>query len=106
MPIKKRIDKGRHLDAYRREMLLNGHEAMLLAGCGYLGEVMASHFATATPEQRAAILAAMWADWARHRDWLLAEGGDWWAERELTGIQRGRSLTCDFDMSRPPKQNV
>lgn len=78
MPIKKRIDKGRHLDEYRREMLRHGPEAMLLAGCGYLGEVMASHFATATPEQRATIIANMRADWQRHRDRLLAEGGDWW----------------------------
>lgn len=81
MPIKKRTDKGRHLDEYRREMLRDGPHAVLLAGCGYLGEVMASHFATATPEQRAAIIANMRADWHRHRDRLLAEGGAWWAER-------------------------
>ena len=79
MPIKKRTDKGRHLDEYRREMLKDGPEAMLLAGCGYLGEVMASHFVTATPEQRATIIANMRADWQRHRNRLLAEGGTWWA---------------------------
>ena len=33
MPIKRRADKGRHLDEYRREMLKDGPEAMLLAGC-------------------------------------------------------------------------
>ena len=32
MPIKRRTDKGRHLDEYRREMLKDGPEAMLLAG--------------------------------------------------------------------------
>jgi hypothetical protein len=79
MPIKKRIDKGRHLDEYRREMLRDGPHAMLLAGCGYLGEVMASHYATATPAQQRVILKAMRADWQRHGDRLLAEGGAWWA---------------------------
>ena len=83
MPIKKRTDKGRHLDAYRREMLHDGPDAILLAGCGYLGEVMASHYATATPEQQKVILEAMRADWQRHRNRLLAEGGDWWAENHL-----------------------
>ena len=33
MPIKRRTDKGRHLDEYRREMLKDGPGAMLLAGC-------------------------------------------------------------------------
>ncbi len=80
MPIKRRLNKGRHLDEYRTEMLRHGPEAMLLAGCGYLGEVMASHYSSATPEQQAAILDAMRDDWQRHRDRLLAEGGDWWAE--------------------------
>jgi hypothetical protein len=91
MPIKKRTDKGRHMDEYRREMLRDGPHAMLLAGCGYLGEVMASHFATATPEQRATIIANMRADWQRHRDRLLAEGGDWWA------------ASFDDGQNRPPK---
>ena len=66
-------------------------EAMLLAGCGYLGEVMASHFASATPEQRATIIANMRADWQRHRDRLLAVGGDWWA------------ASFDDGQNRPPK---
>jgi hypothetical protein len=83
MPIKKRIDKGRHLDEYRREMLKDGPHAMLLAGCGYLGEVMASHYATATPAQQKVILEAMRADWQRHRNRLLAEGEDLWAESYL-----------------------
>ena len=83
MPLKKRIDKGRHLDAYRREMLQDGPHATLLAGCGYLGEVMVSHYGTATPIQQKVILEAMRNDWHRHGDRLLAEGGDWWAERHL-----------------------
>ena len=57
MPVKKRIEKGRFLDASRRQLLRDGPEAMLFAGCG-------SH-----------------ADWQRHRDRLLAEGGTWWASR-------------------------
>ena len=87
MPIKKRTDKGRHLDEYRREMLKDGPEAMLLAGCGYLGEVMASHFATATPAQQMVILEAMRADWERHHERLVAEGGAWWAENYFRHIK-------------------
>lgn len=82
MPMKRRIDKSRHLDKYRREMLRDGPDAMLIAGAGYLAEAgLASHFTTATEAQRAAILAAMRADWQRHGERLLAEGGDWWAAR-------------------------
>jgi hypothetical protein len=44
------------------------------------GEVMASHFTTATLAQQKVILEAMRADWQRHGDRLLAEGGDWWVE--------------------------
>ena len=83
MPIKKRTDKSRHLDEYRREMLKDGPEAMLLAGCGYLGEVMTSHFATATPARQKVILEAMRTDWHRHRDRLFAEGSEWWVERHF-----------------------
>jgi hypothetical protein len=60
-------------------MLRDGPHAMLLAGCGYLGEVMAGHYAKATPAQHKVILEAMLEDWQRHRDRLLAEGEDWWA---------------------------
>jgi len=84
MPIKKRTNKGRHLDEYRREMLKDGPEAMLLAGCGYLGEVMVSHYSRATTTQQKSILEAMRTDWQRNRDRLLAEGGNWWAESNLT----------------------
>jgi hypothetical protein len=38
---------------------------------------MAGSFATETPEQRANVMASIRADWQRHRDRLLAEGGDW-----------------------------
>ena len=84
MPIKRRTDKGRHLDEYRREMLRDGPHAVLLAGCGYLGEVMVSHYSRATTTQQKSILEAMRTDWQRHRDRLLAEGGNWWAESNLT----------------------
>jgi hypothetical protein len=77
MPVKQRIDKSRHLDDYRREMLQYGPDAVLIAGVGYLAEVGAGIVATATPEQRAAIMVAMRADWQRHGERLLAEGGDW-----------------------------
>jgi hypothetical protein len=60
--MKRRTDKGRHLDEYHREMLKDGPDAMQLAGCGYLSEVMASHFAIATPVQQMVILEAMRAD--------------------------------------------
>jgi hypothetical protein len=56
-------------------MQKDGPEAMLLAGCGYLGKVMASH-ATATPTQQKIIREAMRNDWQRHLDRLLAEGGE------------------------------
>ena len=44
------------------------------------GKVIASHFTTATPAQQKVILEAMRADRHRHRQRLLVEGGDWWAE--------------------------
>ena len=47
------------------------------------GEVMVSHYAKATPTQQKVILEAMRADWQRHRDRVLAKGGEWWAERYL-----------------------
>ena len=83
MPIKRRTDKGRHLDEYRREMLRDGPHAVLLAGCGYLGEVMVSHYSRATTTQQKSILEAMRADWQRQCNRLLAEGDDWWAENHL-----------------------
>jgi hypothetical protein len=81
MPVKRRLDKSRHLDAYRREMLRYGPHSVLIAGVGYLAEVGAGIFATATPEQQRAIMHTMRADWQRHSERLLAEGGDWWAEQ-------------------------
>jgi hypothetical protein len=79
VPVKQRNNKSRHLDAYRLEMLRDGPDAMLLAGCGYLGEAGAGIFATASPEQQAGILDQIRGDWHRHRDRLLADGGLWWA---------------------------
>ena len=107
MPIKKRTDKGRHLDAYRREMLHDGPDAMLLAGCGYLAEVMVSHYATAKPIQQKAVLEAMRADWQRHRGRLLAAGGDWSWTTGGTGAwlpsRGGRSsMVAQPASSRPP----
>jgi len=80
MPVKKRINKGRHLDAYRREMLQDGPDSVLVAGVGYFAEVGAAIFATASPDQQAAILDAMRHDWQRHGERLRAEGRRWWAE--------------------------
>jgi hypothetical protein len=62
MPVKKRTDKGRHLDEYRPEMLRDGPHAIPLAGCGYLGEVMVNHYAKATPMQQKVIPEARRAD--------------------------------------------
>jgi hypothetical protein len=47
------------------------------------GEVMVSHYAKATPTQQKVILEAMQADWQRHPDQLLTDGGLWWTENYL-----------------------
>jgi hypothetical protein len=40
------------------------------------------------------IIASIRADWQRHRDRLLAEGGDWWA------------TSFDDGQNRPPKKET
>lgn len=75
MPIKRtKAKRSLRLDEYRRQQLLEGPDACLLAGVGYL--------TTATFDQmdagaQAAAMADMRADWVRNRDALL----QWWSER-------------------------
>jgi hypothetical protein len=75
MPVKRtKAKRSLRLDEYRRQQLLEGPDACLLAGVGYL--------TTATFDQmdasgQATALTDMRADWVRNRDALL----QWWSER-------------------------
>ncbi len=66
MPIKRRLGKARHLDDYRRQQLLEGPDAVLLAGVGYLAPISTATFDRASPEEQAAVLAEMREDWMRY----------------------------------------
>jgi hypothetical protein len=57
---------------------------------------MAWSFVTATPEQRATIIANMRADWLHHRDRLLAEGSTWWAENYFQQTKRSKPSSIDL----------
>jgi hypothetical protein len=61
------------LDDYRRQELLDGPGASLLAGQGYYVHA-ANHLDDATEAEHTEARTAMVTDWARHRDTLLA----WW----------------------------
>jgi hypothetical protein len=66
MPVKRRIRKARAFDDYHRQQLLEGPDACLLAGVGYLHSLSVGSFDRASPEEQAGVLEEMRADWARH----------------------------------------
>jgi hypothetical protein len=66
MPAKRRIGKARGLHDYRRQQLLEGPDACLLAGVGYLWSIRGATFDQASPEEQAVALAEMREDWARY----------------------------------------
>ena len=84
MPVKQRIGKARHFDDYRRQQLLEGPDACLLAGMGYLWSIQGATFDQASPEEQAVVLAEMREDWARYGREMM----DRWrrGEREPTKI--------------------
>jgi len=73
MPIKKRLPKHRAFDDVKREQLLFGPDAWLLAGEGYLANPPVARWEEYTPEQMHAALTAMREDWQRHGAALMAE---------------------------------
>jgi hypothetical protein len=82
MPIKRRLDKSRRLDDYRWQQLLEGPDATLFAGIGYLAGLSGGMFDRMCAEEQAIVLAAMRKDWAIHGPALM----EWWnageADRE------------------------
>lgn len=84
MPMKRRTDKARRLDAYRAEQLIDGPEAALLAGTGYQ---RCKWWRDMDAAERADVLAEMRRDWEAHRAELidLAGGRAPWAQTEFEG---------------------
>lgn len=75
MPVKRTKAKcGRRLDEYRLQQLVDGPDACLLAGVGYL---TAGTFDAMSLDDKAATLDQMRDDWARQRDDVL----HWWRSR-------------------------
>lgn len=83
MPVKRRLHKGRRLDEHCLQMLREGPDTMLFAGCGYLAIGPVAHFSTATADERQTILSAMQDDWSLHGPSLASDGADWWAARQF-----------------------
>jgi hypothetical protein len=78
MPVKQRIAKARQFDDYRRQQLLEGPDAVLLADVGYLHSISVGSFDRASPEEQAVVLDEMRADWARYGADLMT----WWRSGE------------------------
>ena len=66
MPVKQRLGKARAFSDYHRQQLLEGPDAVLLVGVGYLALTSAGHFHSSSPAEQAAVLAEMRGDWARY----------------------------------------
>ncbi len=66
MPVKQRRGKARAFDDYHRQQLLEGPDAVLLAGVGYLWSIQGATFDQASPEEQAFVLAEMREDWQRY----------------------------------------
>ncbi len=82
MPVKQRTKKARPFDDYHRLQLLEGPDACLFAGHGYLAPFKAASIEHLDDEQRAALLEAMRADWMRYGPEMMVR---WRAgEREPT----------------------
>lgn len=84
MPVKRtQAKRSRRLDQYCRQQLLEGPDASLLAGVGYL---TAATFEEMRADDQAQALAQMERDWRANRDELLA----WWnqgPEADQTGFK-------------------
>jgi hypothetical protein len=84
MPVKRRVGKARQFDDSKRQQLLEGPDACLFAGEGYLHSISVGSFALASPEEQASVLEAMRADWAR----FGAEMMEHWRAGEPEPIER------------------
>lgn len=84
MPRKRRAQKGRNFDDYRRQQLLEGPDASLLAGMGYFAAHKVAAFNQLNAEQQAEVLATMREDWALFGPGLM----EWWRSGEQeTGMK-------------------
>ncbi len=104
MPAKKRIGKARGLDDDKRQQLLEGPDAVLLAGAGYLDRLDVGSFGLAPAEDQAAVLAEMREDWATFGPdlmawWRSGEGASGvkpWAWVSAGGYDRDPWALCEF----------
>ena len=78
MPIKRRAGKAHVFEDYHRQQLLEGPDACLLAGVGYLARISEPTFDRAPAEEQAAVLEDMRKDWARYGADLMT----WWRSGE------------------------
>ena len=78
MPIKRRVGKARQFDDYKRQQLLEGPDACLLAGVGYLHSISVGSFALASPKEQASVLEEMREEWALYGREMM----DRWRRRE------------------------
>lgn len=72
MPVKSRLPKGRIIDDFKRQQLIEGPD-LQLAGVGYFAPYNASSMADCTDEQQAEIMEAMRADWQRIGSRIIAD---------------------------------
>ena len=73
MPVKRRTGKALAFDDFHRQQLLEGPDAVLLAGVGYLWSIQEPTFDRGSPEEQAFVLEEMRAGWARHGAELMAQ---------------------------------
>ncbi len=84
MPVKKRAAKGRTFDEYMRQQLLEGPDACLLAGVGYLAMFRVAAFDVLQKREQAELLGVMRDDWRRHGPALMT----WWREGGPDGLAK------------------
>lgn len=84
MPMKRRAGKAKAFDDYRMQQLVEGPDACLLAGVGYLAAARAARWADLTPDEQAAATAAMRADWERHGAGIM----EWWGTGEGSACEK------------------
>lgn len=74
------------LDPFKRQTLLLGPDAVLLAGCGYFPRRSSSTLHMATEDEHAEARAAMMADWRVHGTALTA----WWVAATPEAVGKDR----------------
>lgn len=79
MPVKQRRRKARPFDDYRKEQLLCGPDACLLAGVGYL---TAAKWSEMSDGEQELALKEMRRDWSAHGPILMA----WWDDPEAAPV--------------------